>query len=54
MTEEYKKRAERDMELIDSLPQPVRLLVHEYGAARVVKLWHIGIKPEAIQAQLAA
>lgn len=50
--EAYAARTVRDFELLDNLPADVRLLVHEFGAKRVVQLWHVGIKPAAIRAQL--
>ena len=50
--EAYAARSVRDFELLDNLPADVRALVHEFGAKRVVQLWHIGMKPAAIRAQL--
>lgn len=49
--EAKKARVMDEFDLLDNLPADVRALVHEFGANRVVKLWHIGLKPAAIRAQ---
>lgn len=39
---DYIARVQRDFTVLDSLPRDVRLLVHEYGARRVVDLYQRG------------
>ncbi len=47
--EDLKARAERNFAIIDNLPQPVRALIHDHGAAKVVSLWQRGMTAAAIQ-----
>lgn len=40
--EEYAAKARKLMERIDRLPPEIRALVHEYGANRVLRVYHEG------------
>lgn len=46
---DYINRIRRDFRVLDALPRPVRLLVHEFGAKRVVAAYQRGLDASRIR-----
>jgi hypothetical protein len=50
-----KRDADKRMQFVDSLPKPIRELVHEYGVAPVVAIYQAGVrKPQQFHNIIAA